>query len=657
MRNRRLRLVCLVLALICCMTLFPGAALAAVDIEESPKPEAGEMVPNRDYVNQNSGFVVQVFDLAGYWSEAEQDAVLEQFRPLSAYMDVFVVCADGWSEEDGERVLAERGQQDAMLYALDPQGTLFFDRVGLLEERFTEDELHTLLVNTARRFFRDWKAKTRPFGEDFVQDLLKALDGDKLVLGVDDEPLLFTLSDGSQAYSIRSAEQLYQLEKQKKLDDYPIYVSSGEDLVLDRNLTVPTGAYLGLWNGRVIIPAGVTLSVEKGAELYISDLSLEGYLVNRGHVGQPGSDSQNELGLWDIQGEIRNSGELQVDNMLVGGSVINNAGGTLYHFSVYSAGTWKIEGSIQNAGEIRIDPEQYSDGSKIEQSETGYCKNREGKVYDPATGEALKPVSSVTSGSQVSVTTTKPKLPNGGLEYSNPDTGFRAVVIDELGLMTSAEQEQLLEDMKAITKYGNAAFWSTDTYTSQEVEQARLKRRELFGLTSGTIFVVNMGVRKISLQNYGYIESLLPSSYANTITNNVRNYATRKDYYGCASRAFSQVLTLMEGNRIAQPMKYMSNASIALMLGLMIMLLQVFRHASSFTRPNVRTLIAASAAGALSVFALNAVVTGSERKYSPPSSSSGSSCSSCSSGGSSCSSCSSGGSSCSSCGSGGSSSF
>ena len=203
--------------------------------------------------------------------------------------------------------------------------------------------------------------------------------------------------------------------------------------------------------------------------------------------------------------------------------------------------------------------------------------------------------------------------------------------------------------MKPLTQFGNVAFWSTDEYTYNEVEQARLKRRSLFGLTSATIFVVNMNVRKISIQSYGLIEESISSSYANTITNNVRGYATRGDYCGTASNAYYQILQVLEGNRIAQPMKYFSNACIALMLGLIIMISAVFRHSSSFIRPSVSTLLAYTVGGAVTAYALKRVLTGSERRYSPvTSSSSGSSCSSCGGGG---------GGGCSSCGSGGSSSF
>lgn len=644
------RSLCLLLSLLCCLTLLPVSALAASDFsDEAENAPSAELQPDLSYVNPDTGFSVWVCDPAGQWDEARRKATLEAFQPLTAWMNAFAVCCEPWSEEQSQAMLEQGGREDAVLLALDPGGTLYFYYRGLLEERFTEEQLDTLFHNAARRWWAKWRDGEIVFGADLAGALLRAMDGDESVFEEDEELLLTTYSDGSKAYSLRSAKQLYYLAEKGKLTEHTVYCVCDE-LVLDRDLTLPAGAYLGLWGSRVQVPAGVTLTVEKGAELYFTDMILAGTLINRGHTGQSETNWNDELSRLEISGQVQNAGKLQVENMELSGTLVNEAGAELYHYSFQEPGSWEITGRIQNRGEIEIDPGQLKGGKNVELLEAGYCQNYDRDRYDPATGKAAVAAPAAESAGN-SVSTAQVRPFTGAVEYENPDTGYRAVILDELGLMSEEEHDRLLEDMKPLTRYGNAAFWSTEEYTRQEVEQARLKRRELFGLTSGTIFVVNMNVRKISLQNYGYIESLLPSSKANTITNNVRNYATRKDYYGCASRAFGQVLSLMEGNRIAQPMKYLSNACIALMLGLLLMLLLVFRHASSFVRPAAGEVLAAAGAGALSLYALSALKTGDDRRYSPPSSDSGSS------GGSSCSSCGGGGSSCSSCGSGGSSSF
>ena len=234
--------------------------------------------------------------------------------------------------------------------------------------------------------------------------------------------------------------------------------------------------------------------------------------------------------------------------------------------------------------------------------------------------------------------------------YTNPETGYEARVIDELGLLSENERQNLLSDyMKPITRYANVVFWTTNMKTSDEVDQARLKRREQFGLTNATIFAINLNVRKLTIQSYG-VDDIITKSRANSITNNVRNYATRGDYYQAASKAFNQINSLLDGNRIAEPMKVMSNICLALMAGLLLMFRFVRKSVSTFTRPSSSEVLRR---GMAPLVIREVRVTREEdlREYSPPTRES--SCSSCSS--SSCSSCSS--SSCSSCGSGGSSSF
>ncbi|MBQ6612079.1 MAG: TPM domain-containing protein [Oscillospiraceae bacterium] len=234
-------------------------------------------------------------------------------------------------------------------------------------------------------------------------------------------------------------------------------------------------------------------------------------------------------------------------------------------------------------------------------------------------------------------------LTEKGLEWRNADTGYRVVIEDDIDLLTEAEERALLGDMLPLTAYGNVAFWSTREYASDEVEQARLKRRALFDLESGSILVINMEIRRVSIQSYGAMYEVLTPARANSITNNVRNYLTRGEYYIASQKAYSQMNSLLRGNRIAQPMKHLSNACIALMVGLILMIGRVFRLSSTFRKEDEAQVIGATALA----FAAAAVVNrGQKREYSPPSSDSGSSCSGCSSG-----------SSCSSCGGGGSSSF
>ena len=241
----------------------------------------------------------------------------------------------------------------------------------------------------------------------------------------------------------------------------------------------------------------------------------------------------------------------------------------------------------------------------------------------------------------------------GDAKYTDPDTNYRVVIIDDDDLLTDAEESHLVDYMKPITAYGNVAFWTTSEYTSNEIDQARIQRRELFGFESGCIFVINMNVRKLTIQSYGKIYESVNDSFARSITDNASSYATSGNYFQCAALAYEQVLAVIENRQISEPLKVSGYAVISVMLGLITAIAIAFskKHNAliQFDIPEKADRYRASGSFSGNV---NAVYVGHITEHRPPkttSSSSGSSCSSCSS----CSS----GSSCGGCGGGGSSSF
>ena len=130
--------------------------------------------------------------------------------------------------------------------------------------------------------------------------------------------------------------------------------------------------------------------------------------------------------------------------------------------------------------------------------------------------------------------------------YKNSETGWQVIVDDRADLLTDEEESRLASEMEPVTAYGNAAFISC--YASGSTSSyAKDLYRDLFGSDSGTIFMIDMENRNIWIQSNGAIYRTITKSYANTITDNVYKYASRGDYYGCASNAFSQICTLLEG--------------------------------------------------------------------------------------------------------------
>lgn len=205
--------------------------------------------------------------------------------------------------------------------------------------------------------------------------------------------------------------------------------------------------------------------------------------------------------------------------------------------------------------------------------------------------------------------------------YTNENTGYQVYIEDDAGLLSVAEQQELAAQMQGITAYGNVMFKTISENSSSTDGYARAFYRERFGSSSGTMFLIDMDNRNIWIRSDGRISKIITNAYSDTITDNCYRFASRGDYYGCAQAAFSQIEALLEGQRIAQPMKYICNAFLAMILSLLFSL-GLVRLISKNTVPGHNDLLRA----APHTFWLNnprAVYTHTTKVYDPPSSSSG----------------------------------
>lgn len=150
------------------------------------------------------------------------------------------------------------------------------------------------------------------------------------------------------------------------------------------------------------------------------------------------------------------------------------------------------------------------------------------------------------------------------------NTNYQVIIEDGADLLTEEQESSLYKVMEDITEYGNVAFVSVAENSSSAESFARKFYSNQFGTGSGTVFLIDMDNRMIWIHSDGAIYKVVTTSYANTITDNVYRYASREEYYECAKEAFRQIHALLEGDRIAQPMKYISNALLALILSFFI---------------------------------------------------------------------------------------
>lgn len=148
------------------------------------------------------------------------------------------------------------------------------------------------------------------------------------------------------------------------------------------------------------------------------------------------------------------------------------------------------------------------------------------------------------------------------------ESRYKLVIDDREDLLTDSEEKMLQVKMDEIREFGNVGFVTVAQYADTG-SYARGLYRELFGTESGFLFIIDMGRRNIWIYSDGAIYRVINKSYANTITDNVYRYASKGDYYSCAYNVYDQALTLLRGGKISQPMKYISNALIGIVMALL----------------------------------------------------------------------------------------
>ena len=152
--------------------------------------------------------------------------------------------------------------------------------------------------------------------------------------------------------------------------------------------------------------------------------------------------------------------------------------------------------------------------------------------------------------------------------FAAEESVYRVVIDDEADLLTGAEEAELTAVMEKVLPYGNAAFVSVNQNSTTTERLAEQKFLEFFGDTSGALLIIDMDNRYIQLIADGAVYKTVNRTRCNEITDNIYRYASQKDYYTCASKAFEQVVRLLEGGKVAAPFRYVTNAFLAVCLAL-----------------------------------------------------------------------------------------
>ena len=159
-------------------------------------------------------------------------------------------------------------------------------------------------------------------------------------------------------------------------------------------------------------------------------------------------------------------------------------------------------------------------------------------------------------------------ITENGLTWKNSKTGFRAVIEDELDLLTAAEERKILDEMIPLTEYGSVAFWSTREESADVQTQSEEKRHALFGEESSSIVVINKAYQQLSIQSRGQLAKVITSARAGRIAARGSTDLTRGQTYNAVSEAFSQIGTLTGSSKTAANLRMFCNLFLSLMTGL-----------------------------------------------------------------------------------------
>lgn len=207
----------------------------------------------------------------------------------------------------------------------------------------------------------------------------------------------------------------------------------------------------------------------------------------------------------------------------------------------------------------------------------------------------------------------------------NQETGYTYVLDDQADFFSDANESSLEQLMEEITAYCNVAVVTTTSHSSYSTEDfAADYYDDVFGPhESGTIFVIDRCLNEIYLYSDGQAHKTITNSRAYSITDNTYHYATAdggRDYYTCSYKTLEQVKTLLEGRKIAEPMKYICSALLALILALLLNYV-IAMSLSRSRKTDIRQVLDGTYTST-NVKNANARFMNQTRVYSPPSSSS-----------------------------------
>lgn len=210
---------------------------------------------------------------------------------------------------------------------------------------------------------------------------------------------------------------------------------------------------------------------------------------------------------------------------------------------------------------------------------------------------------------------------SGVYYYENDDTGYEAVLFDGADYLTKTEEKAVFEKMKEVTEYTNVCYLTDDNNISESESYSRSlcesALSEFFGRNSdAVIYLVDNEYDYIYAQGDTY--DVITSSKAYSITDNVYRYSYNEEFEKGAIEAFDEIYKLLSGKRIAEPMKYICNAFLAIFCAILINF-SIINGKSKLKKASIAEMVSGSNA-VVNTTNEDVVFRNQERRYSPQSS-------------------------------------
>ena len=191
---------------------------------------------------------------------------------------------------------------------------------------------------------------------------------------------------------------------------------------------------------------------------------------------------------------------------------------------------------------------------------------------------------------------------------TNLETGYSLAIQDDGRLIDSSEMQGVIEAMRPILEYANVGFltYPSGGSTSNSATKAQKWGDSTFGSgTRFTVFIIDMSTRHLDIYASRPLSGILTAAEENSIADNVYRAASRGDYAGCARDAFSQIEKVLKGEKIATPMKYVSNALLAMIAAIFATYLLISAFARKEQEVSMPAVVKGAAAGTATVVLAN----------------------------------------------------